>query len=187
MISKNTLRKLILDCRRLLAEGEFKKRNADLCDQVLSLIREKDYQSIHFFLPIERNREVDFTALFPVLWAEGRKIMLSKTDFTTKQMSHFWFDPKTKLVKNKFDIPEPADGLEAPLDQADLMLVPLLIADHSGNRLGYGGGFYDRLLANFGGHSVGVCLSPLVDKLGTEPWDIPVKQLLFFQPTANLK
>ena len=98
-------------------------------------------------------------------------------------MSHFWLQADTELILNRLNIPEPVNAAPAKIDESDLVIVPLLIADHSGNRLGYGGGFYDRLLSNYSGHSVGLCLSPLVDRLGTETWDIPVKQVLFYKPS----
>lgn len=183
MIDKKLLRKIILDYRRLLAPEEYQKRNASLCEQALDLVRSKDFKTIHCFLPIAKNKEPDFTPIFENLWSENRRIMVSQTDFAAQSLSHFWLTKETKLVENNWGIPEPVDAEPAQIHEADLILVPLVAADKKGNRIGYGGGFYDRLLVGYAGASAGVCISPLLDNVGTDEWDMPVKQVLFFEPS----
>ncbi|MEF2279319.1 5-formyltetrahydrofolate cyclo-ligase [Deinococcus sp. YIM 134068] len=56
----------------------------------------------------------------------------------------------------------PADAARVPLASVDAVLLPALAFDSSGVRLGYGGGFYDRLLADFTGLTVGVIPQALV-------------------------
>lgn len=182
MIDKKHLRKTLLQYRRLLPQEEFDRRNRYLCEELLKLIRHNDFQSIHCFLPITRNREPDLTSLFSTLWAEGRKVLVSKSDFENKIMEHFWLDYHTKLNTNHLGIPEPVSAKSADIEEADLIILPLMAVDKKGNRIGYGGGFYDRLLSGFSGETVGVSLSSLFDDLGTDEWDIPVKQVLFYRP-----
>ncbi len=171
---------MLLDYRRMLSDGEYQKRNEYLCQSVLKIVREKDFKTIHTFLPIRRNGEPDMTPIFKTLWDEGRRIMVSKTDFESKVMAHFWLELETKLEINRLGIPEPINAKPTTMQEADAILVPLLAGDKHGSRIGYGGGFYDRLLANYTGESIGLSLATLFDHLGTEEWDVPVSHVLFY-------
>ncbi|OWL96494.1 5-formyltetrahydrofolate cyclo-ligase [Deinococcus indicus] len=73
----------------------------------------------------------------------------------------------------------PQDAPQVPLDTVDAILLPGLAFDRSGVRLGYGGGFYDRLLPAFRGVTVGVIQGALiVPRLPADPHDCPVAWLL---------
>jgi 5-formyltetrahydrofolate cyclo-ligase len=99
-----------------------------------------------------------------------------------------WFaeaKPKTKLVPNRFGIPEPAVPARnlVRAQELDLILMPLVGFDDHGNRLGMGGGFYDRSL-EFLRHRhrwhkpqvLGIAYDfQRVNGLAPDPWDIPVQ------------
>ena len=88
-------------------------------------------------------------------------------------MSHFDFNQKTELVINSWGIPEPVNATPEALN-AELFLIPLIAMDLKGNRLGYGGGYYDRLLANqFNIIKVGLSILPIQKEFRfVEPHDI---------------
>lgn len=181
MITKSFLRKMALQYRQLLSEEEYQRRNTSLCNQLLELIQERDFKTIHVFLPISKNREPDFMALFPILWSEGRRIMASKTNVQSKTQTHFWLEPITKIVQSTWGIPEPAGAAQATIQEADVIVVPLLLADKNGHRIGYGGGYYDRLLKGTKAYTVGVSVGALVDFLPTDAWDVPIHVVLATQ------
>jgi 5-formyltetrahydrofolate cyclo-ligase len=85
------------------------------------------------------------------------------------------YDP-ARLVIHKFGMAEPAADLPVvPADEIELVLVPGLAYDRQGWRLGYGGGYYDRFLAGFGGVSVGVTFHDLLlDTVPHSGYDLPV-------------
>ncbi len=68
------------------------------------------------------------------------------TDLSQRQMQAREVNDDTRFALNKWGIAEPADGRPVAARRLDLVLVPLLAFDRRGNRLGYGGGFYDRFL-----------------------------------------
>ena len=179
MESKAELRKAALTERKNLSSAQYHLLNQSLCNQLLEFIRFHDYSSVHVFLPIQKNNEPDFTSLFPQLWKDGVKIMVSKTNFRTKTMSHFWLESETTSTINELEIPEPIGAISANLSDAELIVVPLLLGDKLGNRIGYGGGFYDRLLPDFKGQTIGISLAPLVNELPTDDWDVPLNSILF--------
>ncbi len=79
----------------------------------------------------------------------------------------------------KFGILEPLPSLP-PIDlsQVDLILIPAIACNHTGYRLGYGGGFYDRFLANQSGFKLGIIFADyLVEKLPLEAWDLPLQAI----------
>ena len=70
-------------------------------------------------------------------------------------------------------------GKEVTLDEIDLMLVPGVAFTLCGQRLGFGGGFYDRVLANFDGFSVGLAYPfQICSELHTEAWDMNVDYVI---------
>jgi 5-formyltetrahydrofolate cyclo-ligase len=109
------------------------------------------------------------------------------------RLSHdrLWFaeaGPKTKLVPNRFGIPEPVvksrDLVRA--QELDLILLPLVGFDDQGNRLGMGGGFYDRSLEFLRHrnhwrkpHLLGIAYDfQRVNGLAADPWDIPLQGVI---------
>ncbi|CAM3783970.1 5-formyltetrahydrofolate cyclo-ligase [Deinococcus frigens] len=95
---------------------------------------------------------------------------------TPRLTLHPW---NTATEPNRFGaLQPPADAPEVPLSSVDAVLLPGLAFNERGIRLGYGGGFYDRLLPGFGGLSVGVIPGALiVPHLPADLHDVPVAWL----------
>lgn len=90
------------------------------------------------------------------------------------------WSPRMRLRRNRFGIPEP-HGARRPAQSLDVMLMPLVGFDAAGNRLGMGGGFYDRTLARRQGVAphkpllIGIAHAcQQVAQLGVAAWDIPL-------------
>ena len=84
-------------------------------------------------------------------------------------MDHILFDEDLQFELDRFGIPEPIGGEQIDLAEIDMILVPLLVFDRTGNRIGYGGGYYDRLLVDLPERvvKVGLSLAGPVDLLST--------------------
>lgn len=179
MLSKSLIRKVILNYR-MLADGlMYAQRNEQLCKVTSEFIEERKINKLHAFLAIKKNNEPDISPLFEKLWSNGKKVVVSKTDFLFKQMRHYYLEAKTNLAINNKGIPEPVDANEASLENLDVIFVPLLLSDKLGYRIGYGGGYYDRLLSETNTLKVGLSMSPPVDEiLQKEDWDIPLDYLI---------
>lgn len=179
MITKSQIRKVILQYRVLMDGIMYAQRNHQLCLAIQEFIDQREIKNLHAFLAIEKNKEPDISPLFDRLWNDGKQVIVSKTDFMFKQMRHYSLDRETELVINKKGIPEPVNANEAKLDNLDVIFVPLLLSDKNGFRIGYGGGYYDRLLTETKSLKVGLSLSPPVDEIiQKEEWDIPLDFLI---------
>lgn len=136
-------------------------------------------QCLHTYLPMHSHQEVD---TFPVMEFlkfrnPGMEIVIPKTDFSDNSMQSFIYDEETVLVKNKYGIMEPANGVKVDNDVIDIILVPLLAFDEAGNRVGYGKGFYDRFLSECNEDIIKIGLSffEAIDHIDdTDEFDIPL-------------
>ncbi len=99
--------------------------------------------------------------------------------------------PGEALVANRFGIPEPAESEALPAETMDLIVVPLVGFDASGQRLGMGGGWYDRSLAFRRNRTVPPWLVGAgfsvqrIDMLPAEPWDVPLDAICTESDTFN--
>ena len=92
------------------------------------------------------------------------------------ELTHFG-----QLEKTYYDLyePKPAETAMIPLQHIDLMIVPGIAFTKTGYRLGFGGGYYDRLLTKFTGITVSLAFQEhIVEELPSESFDLPVGQIL---------
>jgi 5-formyltetrahydrofolate cyclo-ligase len=146
MITKKELRIAYKALRQQLSADQVAQKSLAIANGVLQLpIWNNQY--FHIFLPIARHNEVDTEYLLHLLAGKDKEVVISKSDFTTREMTHFLLTDSTKIIGNPYGIPEPVNGLEVPVSKIDVVFVPLLAFDEAGNRVGYGKGFYDTFLA----------------------------------------
>jgi 5-formyltetrahydrofolate cyclo-ligase len=146
MNNKKELRVKYKELRTQLSENDIETRSLAIANLVLRLeIWNKTY--FHIFLHIVSQNEVNTEFILHLLSGKDKEIVVSKSDFVTREMTHFLLTDNTKIKKNEYHIPEPVDGLEVPISKIDVVFVPLLAFDTKGNRAGYGKGFYDNFLS----------------------------------------
>ncbi|NER14451.1 5-formyltetrahydrofolate cyclo-ligase [Leptobacterium flavescens] len=145
-MKKFDLRKKYKLFRRGLSEELIDTYSIQIANQILTLpIWNKTY--FHLFLSIREQKEVETSFILNVLQGKDKEVLISQSDFNSGEMRHFLLTDNTRIRKNKYNIPEPEDGIEISEDRIEVVFVPLLAFDKNGNRVGYGKGFYDRFLA----------------------------------------
>lgn len=148
-------------------------------DQI-ELLDWQKFKTIHVFLPIRKNNEVDTFSILNYFKLEHPllKIVVPRTDFENLTIRNILYDHEfTILGRNKFDIPEPIHGKVVPVEEIDAVFIPLLGFDVRGNRVGYGKGFYDRFLSECRPDVMKIGLSYFdpVDKISdVNEYDIPL-------------
>ncbi|MEN9743539.1 MAG: hypothetical protein RLZZ65_1344 [Bacteroidota bacterium] len=101
---------------------------------------------VSLFLPIESQKEISTYGLLEDILLKGGHPILSKSNFKDHSLQLFHYEHPQQLEVSKFGIPEPKFGRTLLPSKLDYVFVPLLAIDSSGQRVGYGKGFYDRLL-----------------------------------------
>ena len=166
--SKSTLRSTILQHRKSLAPATWQTKSEQICDRLKTAAIFQQAETVFAYFSFRQ--EPDLSSLFSMTknWAFPRCVNKS-LDW------HLW-QPGNSLNIGRYGIQEPLTTAPKILPStADLILVPTVAVDFQGYRLGYGGGFYDRLL------SLPQCLDlptisivfdyALIDSIPVDPWD----------------
>jgi len=125
--------------------------------------------------------ELDTQPLIEQLWRSGKRVYLPVLHpFSPGNLLFLHYHPRSELVINHLKIREPKLDVRdvLPLDKLDVLVTPLVAFDEHGQRLGMGGGFYDRTLQHWQQYKV----QPVgyahdcqqVDALPVAEWDIPL-------------
>ncbi len=176
-MDKAALRKEIRERKRRMTEQEILTRSEKLGRQFIKSQAYLQAKTIYGYLPY--NQEVRTVPMLEQALKDGKKVAVPKVFGET--MRFIYIADLTQVEKGYAGIPEPvADGPVAE-DRAALVLMPGLAFTEKGDRMGYGGGFYDRFLAEEPGHpTLALCYDfQMVEHLPTEDYDIPVDTVLW--------
>ena len=186
-LTKAALRRAALSHRAALTAEEVAQRSEQLCEQFFQHLPVARWRWLHVFLPLAKHNEPDTWRIIRRIWAEELGVRLAapvvQPDGIT--LKHYELTPSTPLHDNRWGIPEPMAiaATKVPSVAFDAVLVPLLAVDTAGHRVGYGGGFYDRFLAQCGPNTSFIGISVLDDAPVTSivdvlPTDIPLHTCL---------
>ena len=180
---RNQLRQQIRKTRANLTALQQQQAEDSITQQALALIEERNAQ--HIALYVSFDGEISTDKLIKTLWAQDKHVYLPVLHpFNPNHLLFLRYLPDTPMLKNKFGIWEPKLNVQnvLPLYELDILFTPLVAFDKEGNRLGMGGGFYDRTLQNWQNSSfitVGLAHQcQQVEQLPTEAWDVPLYRIL---------
>ncbi len=186
---RRRLRRELRRCRRRLSAQEQRQAAERLCHRLRRLPEVQRARRVALYLP--NDGEIDPTRLMPWLNARGVRVHLP----VLRPLTHnaLWFvhyHAGTPMVTNRFGIAEPCTrhgahrARRTPAWALDLILMPLVGFDDDGQRIGMGGGFYDRTLAFTRGSGPRPRLIGLahdcqrVERLPVAPWDVPLDAIV---------
>lgn len=133
--------------------------------------------------------EVDTSSLVLRCWQDQKRVLVPKVSWEQRRMLPVEIRSLTDdLTSTEFGLREPVSGDPVPMSMIDLIIVPGLAFDESGNRLGRGRGFYDRFLAHTEPRTVACGLAfelQVVPRLPIGPQDRPVHILVTEQKTRR--
>lgn len=149
-----------------------------ICRYITGSTPYREAEQLFCYYPLETAGEADILPVAGRALAEGRKVAFPRV--TEKRMEFIAvYDLADSFREGSFRVMEPVgDAVLTPTEHT-LILVPGVAFDRAGGRLGYGGGFYDRYLAE---HPTAVCMGvalkvQIVADVMAQPWDIPVQYL----------
>ena len=189
--SRQSIRKLMRERRKSLTKNEQKLAGIQLCKQIKKFIKPNDIVAVY----LDNDGEISTAQTIQYLQKNKIKTLLPVMHPFNKGylnfQSYIQIDG-VSMVKNSFNILEPKLNAQQTysLSQIDYIFMPLVAFDIQGNRLGMGGGFYDRTLSKIDTLSKRPKLCGLahtcqqIDALPYQDWDIPLD--LIITPTKNI-
>ncbi len=147
MADKFGLRKTYLNKRRERSINQVKEDSTKIARGFTAFYADYASEPVHIFLPILKQLEIDTWPIIEFLRDREVSIVVSKSNFIDHTLSHYYLENDTELEVNSWGIPEPVKAKSASIDQLEMVIIPLVIFDQVGYRIGYGKGFYDKFLA----------------------------------------
>lgn len=148
-MTKAELRKLFIKKRSELDSLQRMTLSEQITKNLFDSFNFKRLSFVHCYLSMENNNEPETGLIIERIRHEFSQISVyvPRVDFRSDEIESIHLERKTNLIKNRWGIPEPVSGKTANPEIFDLVIVPLVCFDKSGNRVGYGKGFYDRFLS----------------------------------------
>ncbi|PLR31258.1 5-formyltetrahydrofolate cyclo-ligase [Chimaeribacter californicus] len=177
------LRTEVRQRRRALTPQQQQQAAHQAAQQVAGHPRIQAAHSVAIFLSFDG--ELPTRPTIERLWSLGKRVVLPVLHpFSPGHLLFLDYQPETILSPNRLRIPEPPLDVRhiLPLHQLDVILTPLVAFDDSGQRLGMGGGFYDRTLAHWrehGPYPIGLAHDcQQVACIPAEQWDVPLPEII---------
>lgn len=142
-MNKSELRSLYKSKRNQLSEVEIHESSLKILEN-LKKMPIWDKSVFHVFVSIVQNHEINTFPIIEFLLNQNKTVLVPKV--IGKKMISCRIEKATEWTTGKFGVPEPIDCIEFENKKIDVVLQPMLICDRFGNRIGYGGGYYDRFL-----------------------------------------
>ena len=172
---KSELRKQVLHEMKALPRQQKQFIDQALTEQLLQHPFYQETEVIATYLSF--SHEFQTQELIEQALKDGKKVLIPKT-YSKGRMDFVVYDPQ-QLVKTSFGLLEPQGDLEVvDASQIDLIHVPGLAFTREGYRIGYGGGYYDRYLEHFTGHTLSTVYPCQIRDFIPEDHDIPVQEVL---------
>ncbi len=176
---KEKIRNKLLERRKSISEPEYYGASADIIEQLKEQVEYRDARTIHCYVSINKRREVETRELIKEMLSKGKEVVVPITDMEAGTLTHVQLRSYQDLESNRWGVLEPTGGTEIPLEEFDLVIVPMVAADEACNRIGYGEGFYDRFLSQVDCPKIGLIFEcNVVDELPTEDFDVPMDKII---------
>lgn len=173
---KSSLRKRILEARDRLSPDEQRTKSVDIENRLFALPEVVSASTILFFASFRS--EVQTHSMIRKALAAGKRVALPKVkgkDLAFYEIKDF----ETDVVPGTWGILEPHEKNPITLDPIDLIIVPGVAFDERCNRLGYGAGFYDRVLSKYKLSTVAIAFEvQLVPDVPMSQQDVPVQKIV---------
>jgi 5-formyltetrahydrofolate cyclo-ligase len=180
MQDKAGLRKELLSKRDNIPPEVRRSKNRMILERLLSLDEFRNAGVIFFFASFKT--EVDTAEMIKSSLLSGKRVILPKVDKDRHELQLYEIRDFGELAPGFMDIPEPPfQERRMSINDADIVIIPGAGFDASGNRIGYGGGYYDRLLSGLQKQTPVIAPAyeeQVVDFIPSEPHDIRVQMIV---------
>ena len=167
---------MLMNNNKLFFRQLFKKQRSELTDNQVKILNKRIFKNLttikiwdnnfyHLYLSNDLNKEVETDKLINLLFDKNKRVFVPK--IIGKDLIHIEINKRTSYSKNPLGIREPVSSIKTDKDLFEVIFVPLLAFDKQGDRVGYGGGFYDKFLVNIKQNAIkiGLSLFDPIDKI----------------------
>ncbi|MCM3735690.1 5-formyltetrahydrofolate cyclo-ligase [Bacillus cytotoxicus] len=176
---KKKLRAEILQRMNTLSEEQYTTLSEKIAD---SLYKQREWiEAKTIGITLSMEREVDTYAIIEKAWEEGKSIVVPKCNRETRTMAFRQITSFEQLETVYMNLREPALSMteEIVAEEIDLLVVPGVAFTRKGERIGYGGGYYDRYLVNYKGKALSLIFDfQIVSHIPVEPFDKNVQRII---------
>ncbi len=172
-MDKNALRQEMKQKRR-----EYKEKQSASIKACNHLINTEEYKKAKCVcVYMSAFGEVDTSYIIFDCLKKGKRILLPVTNIETTTLSLAEFNGEFK--KGAYGINEPETVISAGFDEPDFIVVPGICFDKRGNRIGFGKGYYDRLLAETKEFKAGLCYDfQVIETIDSDIHDIKMDAII---------
>lgn len=176
-MDKKALRKMIREKKQAMTMQEIESRSEKLTAMFLQSEHYRNAKTVYGYLPY--NQEVRTVPLLQQALCDGKRVAAPKC--YGEEMRFIYLTDLSQVAPGYAGIPEPILDEPVAAEEDALVLMPGVAFTAAGERIGYGGGFYDRFLSQEPNHpTVALCYEfQMVESLPTEEFDIPVDLVLW--------
>ncbi len=176
-MDKAQLRQEIKAKKRAMTAQEIEAAGVRLMEKFLATEQYQNAGTLYGYMPY--NQEVRTVPILEQALADGKRVAVPKV--YGDEMRFIYVEDLTAMEKSDYGIPEPVADAPVADDPYALVLMPGLAFTPQGQRIGYGGGYYDKFLAQEPAHpTVALCYEfQVVESLPVEKFDIPVDCVLW--------
>ncbi|TWT08214.1 5-formyltetrahydrofolate cyclo-ligase [Planococcus sp. CPCC 101016] len=175
-MDKGIQRKEVLTLLNLMTEEEYRKKSAEA---ISGLMKDPAFLAAETIgMTISAFPEVDTFDLMKQCWAVGKKVAAPKCYPKTRSMDFRLVENMDQLevVYMKLQEPIVSKTVYIKPDDIDLLIVPGVVFSKNGYRIGFGGGYYDRFLANYPGITRSLAFNcQIAEAIPVEAHDVPVQ------------
>lgn len=178
LVEKHKLRAYYRKKRAELSHEARELLDIAICSNVSELPIIKNADTVLVFYPVKN--EPNILPLIKKLYASNKRVAFPISNRDDCTLTFKYVSDPCDMVMGAYNIPEPpCDALDVEDLSNSVCIVPALVFDRHGYRIGYGKGYYDRFLIDFKGKSLGIAYSDfLIDDLPFEPTDISVDMII---------
>lgn len=187
LIPKSEARKIAVQRRSELGDMEIRKKTDKLVERLIAADEYVYANTIHCYVS-SRPSEVDTRKLIDIMEGSGKAIVVPKLNKAAKRFKRFHFMGWDSMIKNGDGYLEPKAGTDEDLSDIDLIIVPALAVSIKGQRVGYGGRYYDKLLKDTHAPKIALAFEYQVfDNIETETHDVRIDKIITERRTINTR
>lgn len=178
-MNKKNVRNEMKQLLKRISKEEYEMLSCQIREKLFDLPSIQEGKTIA--LTISKFPEVDTYSIIEELWAKGKKIVAPVCNHATRGMIFYELTSFNHLRKAGLGLlePDPNESRQVLVNDIDCCIVPGIVFDKKGYRIGYGGGYYDRFLTEYKGITISLLFEhQLIDKVPAESHDLPVDILV---------